>query len=79
MSAHSKIKARIGWQGLTTSEYLDDGYAYLVTGTDFSDGRINWEECHYVTKDRYDQDPNIQLKNGDVLITKDGYEILTVL
>lgn len=72
MAKKSKLKARIGWQGLTTSEYLDSGYSYLVTGTDFEDGHINWDECHYVTADRYFQDPNIQLTNGDVLITKDG-------
>src|SRR5215467_5424453 len=29
------LKARIGWQGLTTAEYLDSGDFYLVTGTDF--------------------------------------------
>ena len=72
MAKKSKLKARIGWQGLTTAEYLDSGYSYLVTGTDFEDGHINWDECHYVTADRYFQDPNIQLTNGDVLITKDG-------
>lgn len=72
MAKKSKIKARIGWQGLTTAEYLNVGYSYLVTGTDFEDGRVNWEECHYVTADRYFQDPNIQLMNGDILITKDG-------
>lgn len=72
LSKTAQIKARIGWQGLTTSEYLDDGYSLLVTGTDFENGRINWETCHYVTKNRFDQDPYIQLNNGDVLITKDG-------
>lgn len=30
LSKNSKIKARIGWQGLTTAEYLDEGYAYLM-------------------------------------------------
>lgn len=72
MSKNSKIKARIGWQGLTTAEYLDDGYSLLVTGTDFENGRINWAGCHYVTKERFDQDTNIQIKNDDILITKDG-------
>lgn len=72
MAKNSKIKARIGWQGLTTAEYLTSGYSYLVTGTDFHEGKVNWQGCHYVTKDRYDQDTNIQLKNGDVLVTKDG-------
>ena len=69
---HSKIKARIGWQGLKKSEYLDSGYALLVTGTDFNDGRVQWDSCHYVTRDRYDQDRNIQIQNNDILITKDG-------
>jgi len=69
---NSTLKARIGWQGLTTAEYLDDGYAYLITGTDFARGKIAWEGCHFVDKNRYDQDPNIQVRNGDVLITKDG-------
>lgn len=69
---NSKIKARIGWQGLKKSEYLDSGYAFLITGTDFFDGRILWETCHYVERDRYNQDTNIQIKNGDILVTKDG-------
>lgn len=69
---HSKVKARIGWQGLKKSEYLDSGYAFLVTGTDFDDGRVQWDSCHYVTRARYDQDRNIQLQNNDILITKDG-------
>lgn len=72
LSKNSKLKARIGWQGLTTAEYLDEGYSYLITGTDFKDGQINWNGCHYVDYDRYAQDPNIQVSNGDLLLTKDG-------
>ncbi len=70
--ANSSLKARIGWQGLTSAEYLESGYAYLITGTDFSNGKITWNTCHYVDRYRYDQDINIQIANGDVLITKDG-------
>lgn len=72
MAKHSKLKARIGWQGLTTSEYLSSGDAILVTGTDFCEGRVKWDSCHFVSWDRYQQDPNIQIVNGDVLLTKDG-------
>ena len=68
----SKIKARIGWQGLKKTEYLDSGYAFLVTGTDFVDGRVKWDTCHFVERERYNQDENIQIKNGDILVTKDG-------
>ncbi|NDD91349.1 restriction endonuclease subunit S, partial [bacterium] len=42
MADNSTLKARIGWQGLTTAEYLKTGDYFLVTGTDFSEGRIAW-------------------------------------
>ena len=66
------LKGRVGWKGLTSDEYLERGYAYLVTGTDFSEKFINWNECHCVEQARYEDDPFIQLRDGDLLITKDG-------
>ncbi len=66
------LKARIGWQGLTTSEYLDLGDFHLVTGTEFKNGFIDWDNCHFVEESRYKQDKNIQLKIDDILVTKDG-------
>ena len=66
------IKARIGWQGLTKREYLSKGFALLVTGIDFNNGGIDFNNCHYVTEDRYEQDKNIQLVENDILVTKDG-------
>ena len=66
------LHARIGWQGLTKSEYLDEGDYYLVTGIDFDNGHIAFDTCHFVTKERYDQDQHIQLQLNDVLVTKDG-------
>jgi len=68
----SVIKGRIGWHGLKAEEYLENGEYYLVRGTEFEDGRILWDKCVYVSKERYEQDPNIQLKEGDILVTKDG-------
>ena len=66
------MHARIGWQNLRTSEFLDSGDYMLITGTDFEDGTINYSTCHYVEKERYEQDKNIQIRNGSILITKDG-------
>lgn len=68
----SVLKARIGWQGLTTAEYLKSGDYYLITGTDFKEGYIDWDNCVYVEKERYIQDKNIQVKEDDILVTKDG-------
>ncbi|MCR4776268.1 MAG: restriction endonuclease subunit S, partial [Saccharofermentans sp.] len=41
LSELATMHARIGWQNLRTSEFLDDGDYMLITGTDFEDGRIN--------------------------------------
>ena len=66
------MHARIGWQNLRTTEFLDDGKYLLITGTDFVDGKIDFTRCYYVKQERYNQDRNIQIKNGCLLITKDG-------
>ncbi len=66
------LKARIGWQGLTTAEYKETGDYFLITGTDFKNGFIDWGNCVYVDDQRYKQDKNIQVKENDVLVTKDG-------
>lgn len=72
IARHSHLKARIGWQGLTTGEYLQSGSYKLIGGTDFRNARIDWESASFVSKWRFDQDRNIQLRVNDVLITKDG-------
>ena len=68
----TRIKGRIGWQGLTSEEYRTEGQYLLVTGTDFINGKIQWYKCWYISEDRFSEDENIQLKEHDVLVTKDG-------
>ena len=72
LSQIATMHARIGWQNLRKDEFLSKGDYYLITGTDFVDGTIDYQTCHYVAEDRYNQDKNIQLKEGSILITKDG-------
>ncbi len=72
LGSDAVLKARIGWQALTTKEYQTSGDFFLVTGTDFDAGLVKWERCFHVSEWRYKQDTNIQLKEGDVLVTKDG-------
>ena len=72
LSEVATMHARIGWQNLRTSEFLDSGDYMLITGTDFDDGVINYSTCHFVERKRYEQDKHIQIKNGSILITKDG-------
>lgn len=65
------VKGRIGWQGLKSDEFIEEG-PFLVTGTDFIDGIINWDSCYHISEARYNEAPEIQLIENDLLITKDG-------
>lgn len=65
------VKGRIGWQGLKSDEFIDEG-PYLVTGTDFENGKVNWSRCYHISEERYNEAIPIQLRDDDLLITKDG-------
>lgn len=67
----TQLNGRIGWQGLTSAEYKEEG-PYLITGTDFQNGTINFETAVHIDERRWSEASQIQVKNGDLLITKDG-------
>jgi type I restriction enzyme S subunit len=67
----SYMKGRIGWQGLKQSEFIDEG-PYLITGMNFQNGKMDWDICYHISEERYNEAPEIQLKEGDILMTKDG-------
>lgn len=67
----SWLKGRIGWQGLRADEFQEEG-PYLITGTDFSEGVVNWDTCVHISEERYKQDLAIHIKENDLLVTKDG-------
>jgi type I restriction enzyme M protein len=67
------MRGRIGWQGLKQSEFtfnVDD--PFLITGMNFKEGEIGWDEVYHVSSARYEVAPEIQLKPADLLMTKDG-------
>ena len=65
------IKGRIGWKNLKSEEYTDEG-PYLIAGKHIKNGIINWDECDHITIERYDESPEIALKDGDIIFSKDG-------
>jgi type I restriction enzyme S subunit len=71
LSDHTTVKARLGWKGLKAEEYVQDGYIFLAT-PNLKANRIDFENVNYISKWRYDESPEIQLRLGDVLIVKDG-------
>lgn len=67
----SWLKGRIGWDGLKSTEFIEEG-PYLITGTDFINGKINWSTCVHITDERFEEDMLLHVFEGDLLITKDG-------
>jgi type I restriction enzyme, S subunit len=67
----ARVKARLGWKGLTASEYVDDGYVFLST-PNIKGRDIDFTNVNYITEQRYLESPEIILKVGDVLLAKDG-------
>ena len=65
------IRARLGWRGLKAYEYVDEGYAF-ISAFNIQNGKLVWTPLNYITKERFDESPEIKLHSGDVLIVKDG-------
>lgn len=66
------VKARLGWKGLTASEYVDKGAIFLSTPNIKGQGKIDFKNVNFITKERYLESPEIMLQKGDVLLAKDG-------
>lgn len=66
------IKGRIGWKGLKKNEYLSDGNYRIINGESLTKDGIDWKKAGFISKERYDESPEIMLQNGDILISKDG-------
>ena len=71
------VKARLGWKGLKADEYVKEGFGFLST-PNIKHKEIDFENINYITKDRYDESPEIMLEIGDVLLAKDGSTLGTV-
>jgi type I restriction enzyme S subunit len=65
------VKARLGWKGLKAAEYVEDGFGFLAT-PNIKSNEIDFENINFITKERFEESPEIILREGDVLLAKDG-------
>ena len=66
------IKGRIGWKGLKKSEYLSQSGYRIINGETLTKSGIDWNKAGYISEERYIESPEIMLKVGDILLSKDG-------
>ena len=65
------IKARIGWRGLKSTEYTQEG-PYLIAAKHIINDQIDWDNTDHLSDYRYEESPEIQLNSGDTILSKDG-------
>ena len=65
------IKARIGWRGLKSDEYTEEG-PLLIAGKHIKGSKILWDECDHISNERYEESSEIKLIEKDIIMSKDG-------
>jgi type I restriction enzyme, S subunit len=71
LSRLADISAMIGWKGLTTEYYRTTG-PWLLRGVEFAGGLIDFDALVCVDEEKYAEQPQIHLREGDIALTKDG-------
>lgn len=66
------IKGRIGWKGLKKDEYLPHSDYQIINGESLTNDGIDWGRAGFISRERYEESPEIMLEDGDILISKDG-------
>lgn len=68
----ANTNGRIGWKGLTAKEYQDEGPLFLsVHSLNYGD-YVDFRDAFHISRERYDESPEIMIKRDDILICKDG-------
>lgn len=69
-----EIKGRIGFRGYTTKDIVEQGNgAISLSPTNITDnGNLNFEKSTYISWEKYEESPEIQLKKGYIVLVKTG-------
>jgi type I restriction enzyme S subunit len=66
------INARIGWRGLTKKEYTNEGALFLSVHSLNYGKNVVFKDANFISIERYEESTEIQLKENDILLCKDG-------
>ena len=69
-----RVFGRIGFRGYTTNDLRDskEGAAISLSPSNMINGVLDFSSCTYISDEKYEESPEIQIKNGDILIVKTG-------
>ncbi len=68
-----RINGRIGFRGYTQADLVSEGEgAITLSPSNFNEMKMNYEKCSYLTWEKYEESPEIQINNNDILFVKTG-------
>lgn len=67
-----EIKGRIGYRGYTRADIVENGKgAITLSPSNFENsGGLNFENCTYITWEKYEESPEIMLEEGQTVLVK---------
>ena len=66
------IFGRIGFRGYTKDDFVSNDGAITLSPSNIIDGQMNYDNCSYISWEKYEESPEIQIANGDILLVKTG-------
>ena len=66
------IFGRIGFRGYTKEDLVQRDGALTLSPSNIIDGRMSFDTCTYISWDKYNESPEIQIHNNDILLVKTG-------
>jgi len=66
------VFGRIGFRGYTKDDLVSNDGAITLSPSNIIDGQMNYSNCTYISWEKYEESPEIQIANGDILLVKTG-------
>ena len=66
------IFGRIGFRGYTKEDLVHSGGAITLSPSNIVNGRMSYDNCTYISWNKYEESPEIQISNNDILLVKTG-------
>lgn len=67
------LNGRIGFRGYKQEDLVAEGEgAITISPSNMQNLKMNYDKCHYLSWFKYEESPEIQLQNGDILFVKTG-------
>ncbi len=71
----AEIRGRVGWKGYTVEDLTDFGPLVLGANEITSDNQLNLSTVKHLTREKYEESPEIFVKKDDILVVKVGSTI----